>query len=139
MDQTLTNQRGLMANTGVNTAANFHRPFVMKDLQEHATEAAALLKALANEQRLQVLCCLLNVAKSVGEINEQITLSQSALSQHLSVLRSSGLVTTRRESQTIHYSLAQGPALKIMKVLYDTYCKPTSSKARHRSPNRKAV
>ena len=111
----------------------------LRDLQEHATEAAALLKALANEQRLQVLCCLLNGAKSVGEINEQMSLSQSALSQHLSVLRSSGLVTTRRESQTIHYSLAPGPALKIMKILYDTYCAPPSSKVRHRPTNRKTI
>ena len=108
----------------VGAAANFRRGLMIEDLQEHATEAATLLKALANEQRLQVLCCLLNGAQSVGEINEQISLSQSALSQHLSVLRNSGLVTTRRESQTIHYSLAPGPALKIMKVLYDTYCAP---------------
>lgn len=115
-----------MARTVVDTT--------VKDLQEHAAEAAALLKALANEQRLQVLCCLLKGAKSVGEINDQISLSQSALSQHLSVLRSSGLVTTRRESQTIHYSLAQGPALKIMEILYDTYCKPASSKATSRTP-----
>ena len=112
---------------------------MIEDLQEHATEAAALLKALANEQRLQVLCCLLNGAQSVGEINEQISLSQSALSQHLSVLRSSGLVTTRRESQTIHYSLAPGPALKIMKVLHDTYCAPNSPKVRHPSTHRKAI
>ena len=128
-----------MAKTGVGAAANVHSAFEMKDLQGHATEAAAFLKALANEQRLQVLCCLLKGAKSVGEINAQISLSQSALSQHLSVLRSSGLVTTRRESQTIHYSLAQGPALKIMKVLYETYCKPNSSKAIYKSANRKAI
>ena len=123
----------------VGAAANFRRGLVVEDLQEHATEAATLLKGLANEQRLQVLCCLLNGAQSVGEINEQISLSQSALSQHLSVLRNSGLVTTRRESQTIHYSLAPGPALKIMKVLYDTYCAPNSSKVRHRSTNPKVI
>lgn len=126
-----------MAKTGVDTAANFRREFVVTDMQEHAAEAAALLKALANEQRLQVLCCLLKGAKSVGEINEQVSLSQSALSQHLSVLRSSGLVTTRRESQTIHYSLAQGPALRIMEILYETYCKPAASKATHRPPANK--
>ena len=128
-----------MLKTGVGAAANVRRGPLIEDLQKHATEAASLLKALANEQRLQVLCCLLNGTKSVGEINEQIALSQSALSQHLSVLRSSGLVTTRRASQTIHYSLAPGPALKIMKVLYDTYCVPTSSKATHRSTRRRAV
>lgn len=125
--------------TGVGAAANVRRGLLIEDLQEHATEAAALLKALANEQRLQVLCCLLNGAQSVGEINQQISLSQSALSQHLSVLRGSGLVTTRRESQTIHYSLAPGPTLKIMKVLYDTYCAPSSSKVRQRSTSRKTI
>ena len=125
--------------TGVGAAANVRKGLLIEDLQEHATKAAALLKALANEQRLQVLCCLLNGAQSVGEINAKISLSQSALSQHLSVLRSSGLVTTRRESQTIHYSLAPGPALKIMKVLYDTYCVPTSSKVRRGSTHRKAI
>ena len=126
-----------MLKSGVGAAANARRTPLIEDLQKHAREAAALLKALANEQRLQILCCLLNGARSVGEINDQISLSQSALSQHLSVLRNSGLVTTRRESQTIHYSLAPGPALKIMKVLYDTYCAPTSSKVRRRSTNRK--
>jgi len=125
-----------MLKSGVGAAANARGALLIEDLQEHAAEAAALLKALANEQRLQVLCCLLNGAKSVGEINDQISLSQSALSQHLSVLRSSGLVTTRRESQSIHYSLAPGPALKIMKVLYDTYCAPTASQAKRRSTNR---
>ena len=128
-----------MLKTGVGVPANVRKRLLIEDLQEHATEAAALLKALANEQRLQVLCCLLNGAQSVGEINEQISLSQSALSQHLSVLRNSGLVMTRRESQTIYYSLAPGPALKIMKVLYDTYCAPTSSKVRRRPDNRKAI
>ena len=128
-----------MRKSGVGAAANVRTGLLIEDLQQHATAAATLLKALANEQRLQVLCCLLNGAKSVGEINAQISLSQSALSQHLSVLRSSGLVTTRRESQTIHYSLAPGPALKIMKVLYDFYCAPTSSKARRRSITRKPV
>lgn len=121
-----------MAKTGVGAAANAHSRTLIKDLQKHAAEAAVFLKALANEQRLQVLCCLLNGAKSVGQINEQISLSQSALSQHLSVLRGCGVVTTRRESQTIHYSLAPGPALNVMKVLYDTYCHPTSSKRRQR-------
>lgn len=93
-------------------------------VQEHATEAAALLKALASDQRLLVLCTLLDGALAVGDINERVPLSQSALSQHLAVLRSAGLVTTRRESQTIYYALAQGPALKIMEVLYEAFCAP---------------
>ena len=100
-------------------------------VQDHATEAAALLKALANDQRLLILCSLLNASLSVGEINERVPLSQSALSQHLAVLRGAGLVSTRRKSQTIYYNLADGPALKIMEVLYEAFCAP---EARSRSP-----
>lgn len=104
-------------------------------VQDHATEAAALLKALANDQRLLILCSLLNASLSVGEINERVLLSQSALSQHLAVLRGAGLVNTRRESQTIYYTLADGPALKIMEVLYAAFCVP---KARSRIPASKS-
>ena len=100
-------------------------------VQEHATEAAALLKALANDQRLLVLCSLLDASLSVGEINARVPLSQSALSQHLAVLRGAGLVNTRRESQTIYYALADGPALRIMEVLYEAFCGPD---ARPRTP-----
>lgn len=99
-------------------------------VREHATEAAALLKALANDQRLLVLCALLDTSLSVGEINERVPLSQSALSQHLAVLRSAGLVTTRRKSQTIYYTLAKGPTLKIMEVLYQAFCSPSAPKSR---------
>lgn len=102
----------------------------MAAVQEHADEAAALLKALANEQRLLVLCCLLDGSKTVGEINKRVSLSQSALSQHLGVLRDTDLVTTRRASQTIHYTLKPGPALDIMRVLYDSFCAPGEPKPR---------
>jgi ArsR family transcriptional regulator, virulence genes transcriptional regulator len=74
------------------------------------------------------LCALLDGPMSVGEINERVPLSQSALSQHLAVLRAAGVVTTRRQSQTIYYALAQGPALKIMEVLYDAFCAPSTRK-----------
>ena len=100
----------------------------MAAIQEHATEAAAFLKALANDQRLLMLCCLLEGALSVGEINERVPLSQSALSQHLGVLRDAGLVTTTRQSQTIYYALVKGPALQIMEVLYSAFCAPAASK-----------
>src|SRR5271166_4489879 len=86
----------------------------MAAVQEHATEAAAFLKALANDQRLLVLCSLLDGPLSVGEINERVPLSQSALSQHLGVLRDAGLVATTRQSQTIYYTMAPGPALQVM-------------------------
>ena len=91
-------------------------------VQDHAGEAAALLKALANEQRLLVMCSLVGGSLSVGELNERIALSQSALSQHLAVLRAARLVTTHRQSQAIYYALAPGPALKIMELLYREFC-----------------
>jgi DNA-binding transcriptional ArsR family regulator len=102
----------------------------MNEMRDHATEAAAFLKALANDQRLLVLCALLEGPLSVGDINERVPLSQSALSQHLSVLRDAGLVTTNRQSQTIYYTLAPGPALQIMEVLYATFCAPAESSTR---------
>jgi ArsR family transcriptional regulator, virulence genes transcriptional regulator len=101
----------------------------MAEMREHATNAAAFLKALGNDQRLLVLCALLDGELSVGEINERVPLSQSALSQHLGVLREAGLVTTTRQSQTIYYAIAPGPALQIMQVLYETFCAPSGSGA----------
>jgi len=91
-------------------------------VQAHAGEAAQLLKALGNEQRLLILCQLLDGPLSVGEINQRIQLSQSALSQHLALLRELGLVETRREAQSIYYSLPDGPVLRIMALLQDMYC-----------------
>ncbi len=71
---------------------------------EHAGEATVFLKALANEQRLCILCSLLERPLAVGELNGKVKLSQSALSQHLSVLRDGGLVDAERQGQTIRYS-----------------------------------
>ena len=102
----------------------------MTEVREHATEAAAFLKALANDQRLLVLCALLEGPLSVGDINERVSLSQSALSQHLGVLRDAGLVTTSRQAQTIQYTITPGPALKIMEVLYAAFCAPGAAAAR---------
>lgn len=91
-------------------------------MSEHAADAAGLMKALGNESRLMILCMLAESERSVGDLNEIIPLSQSALSQQLARLRRQGLVTTRRESQTIFYSLADGPADQIIHVLHDIYC-----------------
>lgn len=110
----------------------------MSAVQEHAGEAATLLKALANDQRLLILCSLLEGPLSVGGINEQVELSQSALSQHLAVLRTNGIVTTRRESQTIYYALAQGPALNIMEVLYQAFCAPDAPNRRRSRATRRS-
>ena len=96
----------------------------LAEVIEHVDEAAALLKALGNDQRLMVLCCLMEGPLSVGEINAHIPLSQSALSQHLGVLREAGVVTTRRQSQTIYYAVAKGPAMQIMATLHRAFCAP---------------
>ena len=64
---------------------------------------------------------------SVGQLNNRIDLSQSALSQHLAILRNEGLVKTRRESQTIYYSLAATDAIGVIQKLYDIFCLPTES------------
>lgn len=91
-------------------------------MRAHAADAARLLRVLGNDKRLMLLCLLAEGEHSVGELNAQMELSQSALSQHLAVLREDGLVTTRREAQTIYYSLADGPARQVIQLLHDLYC-----------------
>jgi len=91
-------------------------------MSDHAADAAGLLKALGNESRLMILCVLADGERSVGDLNDRIPLSQSALSQQLARLRMQGLVKTRRESQTIYYSLAEGPTNRIIPLLHDIYC-----------------
>lgn len=92
------------------------------DMGEHAEEAASLLRALAHPARLLVLCRLVEGEASVGELQPLTGLSMSALSQHLAVLREMELVTTRRESQTIFYSLSEGPAVGVLGALHAAYC-----------------
>jgi DNA-binding transcriptional ArsR family regulator len=92
------------------------------DLKANAKIAATMLKAIANESRLLILCNLEGKELSVTELNDHLELSQSALSQHLAVLRKDGLVKTRRESQTIYYSLSDVRASKVIKTLHELYC-----------------
>jgi DNA-binding transcriptional ArsR family regulator len=91
-------------------------------MRAHAGEAVRLLKALGNEKRLMLLCMLVTGEQSVSELNAHLDLSQSALSQHLALLREDGLVQTRREAQSIFYSLADGPARRIISTLHSIYC-----------------
>ena len=91
------------------------------EIKAHSEDAARLLKALANAARLQVLCALVEGELSVGQINENVALSQSALSQHLAVLRREGLVSTRRCGQTIYYALAGQAVRQVLEVLHDIY------------------
>ena len=89
-----------------------------------AGEAAALLKALAHEARLMVLCQLLEGEHSAGALQQASGLSQSALSQHLARLREEGLVATRREAQTIYYRLADPDVARVLDVLAEIHCPP---------------
>ena len=91
-------------------------------MHKNAADAVSLLKGLANESRLMIMCVLAEGEVSVGQLNTRIKLSQSALSQHLAVLRDQGLVKTRRESQTIYYRLAKTPAMNVIELLHDVYC-----------------
>ena len=92
------------------------------DMQPHCIEAANVLRALANEQRLLILCHLVPAPLSVGQLNERVPLSQSALSQHLAVLRNAGMVRTERQSQTVYYSLAPGIVTRLLGILHDEFC-----------------
>lgn len=92
------------------------------EMQRHAQEAVNLLKALANENRLMILCSLMEGELSVSELNAKVPLSQSALSQHLCSLREAGVVATRKESQTVFYRLQGDEATRVIAVLQAIYC-----------------
>lgn len=93
-------------------------------MQAAADQAAEVLKSLANRHRLLILCQLVDGERSVGELAGFLGARDSTVSQHLALLRKDGLVTTRREAQTIYYSLAPGPARKILETLFEIYCAP---------------
>ncbi len=95
-----------------------------KEIELNVEIAVNLLKALSNEKRLMVICALYKSEKSVGELEAVANLSQSALSQHLARLRRDGLVNTRREAQTIYYSLNCRATEALLHCLYDICSSP---------------
>jgi len=97
-------------------------------MRAKAGEAEGFLKILANRRRLMIVCELLRDERSVGELAVAVGLSQSALSQHLARLRRGRLVATRRETQTIYYSLADPGVVQVVKALYDRFCRPSRAK-----------
>lgn len=101
------------------------RKLELEHMHESAEKACVLLKAMANESRLMILCQLARGEMSVSELQDFIGLSQSALSQHLAILRERQLVTTRRDGQQIYYSLASGEAAAVIRTLYQQYCAPS--------------
>lgn len=94
----------------------------IKDMERAALRAAGLMRALANEKRLMLLCNLVRGEMSVGALCEAVGLSQTNCSQQLALLRREGHVVTRRDGQTIYYSIAGEEVPRIVHVLYDLYC-----------------
>ena len=106
--------------------------FDITRFEASATEAARLLRTLGNERRLMILCQLSDRERSVGQVLPLVGLSQSALSQHLAVLREEGIVATRREAQTIWYRIADPAALKVVATLAEIFC-PVEMRPSHDS------
>ena len=96
--------------------------FSVDAMSDQSEAASDLLKALANPQRLRILCLLIEGELAVSQLNEQIQLSQSALSQHLALLRDKELVTTRKQAQTVFYTVTDGPVRSVIQTLHDIYC-----------------
>ena len=93
-----------------------------KAMARHAAQAEALLKALANAQRLKVLCHLTQGEESVGELTDKLGLSQSALSQHLARMKAAGLLASRKSGKQVYYRIASMEAQAVLTTLYLIYC-----------------
>jgi len=97
-------------------------PPKLRSMSRKAEEAADLMRALSNSARLRVLCELSGGERRVGDLVVASGLSQSALSQHLARLREEGIVATRRDAQTIYYSLADTKVRQVVRLLFELYC-----------------
>lgn len=97
-------------------------------MEDSAREACDLLRALANETRLMILCMLADGEKSVGDMEEFLDMRQPAVSQQLARLRFDGVVDTRRDGKTVYYSLASSNAGRVIDVLYKLYCEPKKAR-----------
>ena len=98
------------------------------ELHDMASHAVELLKAMANEWRLMILCQLAEGEKTVSELQDILGLSQSALSQHLAVLRRERIVKARKHAQSVTYSLAGDEAPKVMNTLHEVFCETQGDK-----------
>jgi len=96
--------------------------FDMEQMNEAADRASALMRTLGHKGRLLILCQLASGEKSVGELSDSLDIPQSPLSQHLSRMRKEGLVETRRQAQSIYYSVKADEVGKIIECLYGLYC-----------------
>ena len=95
----------------------------IEQLSQQSAQAAALLRALANEQRLLILCHLSATRElNVSALGERLNLSQSALSQHLARLREDNIVAFRRDAQALFYHIADEKTAKLLGLLHELYC-----------------
>jgi DNA-binding transcriptional ArsR family regulator len=102
-------------------------PEEFEKLLDQARKASELLKALAHENRLLILCLLAEGEKSVSELEDIMKMPQAAVSQQLARLRFDRLVNTRREGRTIYYSIASTEVSSVISTLYDLFCAPVRS------------
>jgi ArsR family transcriptional regulator len=101
------------------------RIFNSQEVEKAASDVAGILRALANERRLLILCKLVEWGEAnVNSLADSVGLSQSALSQHLAKMRDEGLVTYRRESQTLWYRIADPRIEDLFATLHRLYCRP---------------
>jgi DNA-binding transcriptional ArsR family regulator len=98
-------------------------------MQTNATKASELMKLLGHPHRLMILCELNQGECSVGQLSERIGINQSPLSQHLARMRHEGVVDSRREAQTVYYSLADKEVGAVISLLYELYCAPQQGQA----------
>lgn len=113
-----------------------HSELDLTAFEANATEVADILRTLANERRLMILCKLVEWGEvNVTTLAEAVGLSQSALSQHLAKMREEGVVTFRRESQTIWYRVADPRVGQLMATLYALFCRQTKT-SKSRRPSR---
>ncbi|WP_300088749.1 metalloregulator ArsR/SmtB family transcription factor [uncultured Nitrosomonas sp.] len=94
----------------------------MVEEKASAAKACSMLKILANEDRLLILCQLIQGKKNVGELEQTLGIRQPTLSQQLTVLRDEKLVSTERQGKYIYYSVASPEAVQIMNTLFNLYC-----------------
>ena len=94
----------------------------LERLMRNARDASDFLKALSHENRLLLLCLLSERERSVGELENILSLRQAAVSQQLARLRLDGLVTTRRDGKTVYYSIANDSVRRVISVMYDIFC-----------------
>jgi DNA-binding transcriptional ArsR family regulator len=94
----------------------------LAELHDMATHACELLKAMSNKWRLMILCHLTEGEKTVGELQSLLGLAQSAVSQHLAILRRENIVQSRKQAQSISYSLSGDEAIKVMATLHEVFC-----------------